>query len=121
MKMTLRFFLLIGIILYFFAIIYFLKKKSLALKYTLLWIFFGITMFFAVLFPSFIDIISKILSIASPVNAVFALALFFLMIILVSITSIVSKQNEKSKKLIQEIAILEKRVRELENDTIING
>ena len=34
-----------------------------------------------------------------------------------SITAIVSKLNEKSTKLVQSVTLLEKRVRELEEDT----
>ena len=41
---------------------------------------------------------------------------FFMIIILMSITAIASKLNEESKRLIQSVALPEKRVRELEDD-----
>lgn len=49
-----------------------------------------------------------------PTNALFAFMFFCVIIILMSITAIVSKLNEKNKRLIQSVALLEKRVRELE-------
>ncbi len=110
MAVTLQVFLVLGILCYFAAIIYFLRNKSLTLKYSLLWLITGVVMFLAVIFPSTIEQLAKLVGIASVTNAVFALELFFLMIILMSITSIVSKQNEKIKKLIQHVALLEKKV-----------
>ena len=69
-----------------------------------------------ILFPQLLEELSKMLGIISPVNTLFACELFFLMLILMSITSIVSKQNEKSKRTIQQLALLEKRIRELEEE-----
>lgn len=114
MNRILQIFLIIGIFCYFIFIFYFLKQKSLTLKYSLLWMATGIIMLIVVIFPGFMEVVSLLLGIASVTNAVFALELFFQMIILMSITSIVSRQNEKSKRLIQELGILERRVRELE-------
>jgi len=115
MEPFLRISLCIGIALYFLLIIYFLKKRAINLKYTLLWILSGCTMLLLVIFPDILYVISDFLGFVSPVNALFALVLFFMLSILMSITSIVSRQNEKSKTLIQQFAILEKRVRELES------
>ena len=40
----------------------------------------------------------------------------FAFVLLMAVTSIVSKQSEKIKELIQSTALLEKRVRELEDE-----
>jgi hypothetical protein len=47
-------------------------------------------------------------------NGLFVLAIGFVMAILMSLTSIVSKQSERIRALVQVIAMLEKRIRELE-------
>jgi hypothetical protein len=75
-------------------------------------------MLLVVLFPRIINYVSKILGIVTPANAVFTLELFFLIVILMSITSIVSKLDEKMKKMIQYTALLEKRIRELEEKLV---
>jgi hypothetical protein len=114
MELFLRISLLLGLASYFLMIIFFLKKKALNLKYSLLWIISGAIMLILVIFPSILYKSADFLGFASPVNAIFALVLFFMLCNLMSITSIVSKQNSKSKRLTQQYALLEKRVRELE-------
>lgn len=114
MAILLRISLTIAILLYFVCIMYFLRKKTLNLKYSILWLVSGLIMLAFVIFPELLDILSKMFGVISPVNTLFACELFFQMLILMSITSIVSKQNEKSKRTIQQIALLEKRIRELE-------
>jgi len=105
---------IIGILIYFYILFYLIKKKSLNLKYTLLWIFSGLVMLIVVIFPEIMINITKILGIIDVTNGLFALILFFILLILMSITSIVSSMKEKNKQLIQRCALLEKRVRELE-------
>ena len=115
MQPYLRLSLCIGIAAYFLLMIRFLKIKALNLKYSLLWIISGIIMLILVIFPELLSQVSTMLGFVSTVNAVFVLIIFFLMCILMSITSIVSRHNTRSKILTQHLALLEKRVRELEN------
>ena len=93
----------------------FLKKKSLALKYTVLWLAAGIVFGIMVIWPQTLVWFIHLLGITSNMNGLFILCIAFLMMILMSITSIVSKQSEKIKNLTQTISKMEKRLRELEN------
>jgi Uncharacterized conserved protein (DUF2304). len=112
----LRLFLSIGILIFFILIILFLKRKALSLKYTLLWILAGIMMGVLVIFPQVMRLVIGIIGIKSVMNGLFTLSIFFMLILLMSITSIVSKQSNQIKILAQNIAFLEKRVRELEKN-----
>lgn len=114
-SLPLRIFLSIGLLLYFVAITALLKRKSLSLKYTLLWIFAGLIMVILVIMPQTLEWVVHIIDIKSPMNGLFAFAIFFIILILMSLTSIVSKQTDRIKRLVQDNAILEKRIRELEN------
>ncbi|MCI9051501.1 MAG: DUF2304 domain-containing protein [Lachnospiraceae bacterium] len=116
MSNTLRYVMLIGVLFYFYCIFYFLKKKSLSLKYSLLWITTGIIMGIIALFPQIIYVFVKLIGIQTPVNGLYAICIFMMMLILISLTSIVSKQTERIKNLTQYIAILEKDVREITDD-----
>lgn len=116
MSNTLRYVILIGVFIYFYCIFYFLKKKALSLKYSLLWITTGIIMGIIALFPQIIYVFVKWIGIQTPVNGLYAICIFMMMLILISLTSIVSKQTERIKNLTQYIAILEKNVRELTDD-----
>ena len=108
---TLRIVMLVAVAVYFYLVLRLLKKKSLNLKYTLLWLLSGIIML-----PQILNGFATAVGIYEPTNALFAVIFFCIIIILMSLTAIVSKLNEKSKRLIQSIALLEKRVRILENE-----
>lgn len=110
-------FLIVAILLYYVLVLYLLKNKRLELKYSLLWIFTGLIMLILAIFPKLLDKIAMFFGVYSAVNALFALAIFFVLIILMSLTAIVSNLNSKTKKLIQQNALLEQRVRELEEKT----
>ena len=112
---TLRIAMLVAVAVYFYLVLRLLKKKSLNLKYTLLWLLSGIIMLILAVFPQILNGFATAVGIYEPTNALFAV-IFFCIIIILSLTAIVSKLNEKSKRLIQSIALLEKRVRILENE-----
>lgn len=107
---------LIMIVLAYFALLFvLLRNRSLDLRYTLLWFFFGFVMIIGICFPRVLYIISNMIGIKVPSNALFMLGGLCTLLILMSLTSIVSKLNERNKRLIQEVAIIEKRVRDLDN------
>lgn len=103
-----------AIIIYFIVLFYLLKKKSLSLKYTLLWFFSGFILLLIAIFPQVLVLFTETAGIQLPTNALFAVLIFCIIIILISLTSIVSKQTERIRKLAQSVAILEKQIRESE-------
>ncbi|MFG6339780.1 MAG: DUF2304 domain-containing protein [Lachnospiraceae bacterium] len=111
---TLRLTLIIALVCYFIVILYFLKQKALNLKYTLLWLVAGAVMGVLVVVPDLLTRIIHIFGIQDNMNGLFIFAIGFMLMILLSLTSIASRQNRKLRTLTQELAILEKRVRDLE-------
>lgn len=114
MNTSLRVVICIALLVYYACILYFLKKKSLTLKYTLLWLFTGFIMVLVVIFPQALDRVLHWMGVATLTNGLFGMVCFALLIILLSITSIVSILNEKLRRLVQQCAMYEKRIRELE-------
>ncbi len=114
MTARLQFFLLSALGVYFILIFYLLTKKRINLKYTLLWLAFGVVMLVFAAFPQLLRICTEFVGVETPMNGLFAMLIFAVLVILMSLTAIVSKLNEKSKRIIQALALLEKRVRELE-------
>jgi hypothetical protein len=112
---VLQFLFIFGLVFLFGLVIFLLRKNALSLRYTLLWLFSIFVMLVVSIFPGILVFISEIFGFQVASNALFALILGFLLIILLSLTSIASRQNDKIKTLAQVIAILEKRVRELED------
>ncbi len=111
---TLRITLCIAVICYFIIILFYLKRKMLELKYTLLWLLAGIVMGVMIFFPELLVFFVRLLGIESNMNGLYVLCFAFIIAILMSLTSIVSKQALKIKTLTQEICMMEKRIRELE-------
>ncbi len=111
---NLRITLIIAVCCYFILILLFLKRRALELKYTLLWLLAGVVMGIFVLFPNLLLHLVKFLGIESPMNGLFVLCIGFIICILMALTSIVSRQTMKIRALIQENAMLEKRLREAE-------
>lgn len=114
---TLRITLCIAVICYFVIILYYLKKKMLDLKYTLVWLFAGLVMAIMVFFPQLLVGFVRFLGIQSIMNGLFILAIAFSIMLLMMLTAIASRTSMKIRTLIQENAMLEKRVRELEEKT----
>ena len=112
---TLRITLCIGVIAYFVIILHYLKKKMLELKYTLIWLFAGVIMGIMVFFPQLLMWFIHLLGIESNMNGLFILAIAFCIMELMTLTSIASRTSMKMRTMIQEVAMLEKRVRELED------
>lgn len=68
-----------------------------------------------VIFPELLVRMIHMFGIEDNMNGLFIMCIAFILMILMALTSIASRQNMKIRSLVQEIAILEKRVRELEN------
>lgn len=115
---TLRFFLIAGVICYFIIILYFLKQRALNLKYTLLWLLAGVVMGLLVIFPNMLVRMIHMFGIEDNMNGLFIICIAFILMILMALTSIASRQNAKIRQLVQEIAILDKRIRELEQKSV---
>lgn len=114
----LRVAMLAAVFIYYLLVFHLLKKKSLNLKYTLLWICSGMIMFVLAIFPELLDHFAGLVGVYDATNALFAMIFFCIIVILMSLTAIVSKLNEKCKRLIQSMALLEKRLREVEEKEV---
>lgn len=113
---TLRVTLIIAVICYFVIILYFLKQRALNLKYTLLWLLSGVVLGILVIYPELLSYTIRILGIEDNMNGLFIICIAFMLMIMMALTSIASRQNMKIRQLVQEIAILDKRIRELETE-----
>lgn len=113
---SLRITLIIAVICYFIIILYFLKQRALNLKYTLLWLSSGAVLGILVIYPDLLSHIIRILGIEDNMNGLFIICIAFMLMIMMALTSIASRQNVKIRQLVQEIGILDKRIRELEQE-----
>ncbi len=116
MAIELRLFLGFAVFLYFALLINMLRKESIILKYAILWLISGVLFVLFLLFPEIVFSASRLIGVSNPVNAVFLLFAGFALMMLLSISSIISQDNGKVRKLTQQVALLEQRIRQLENE-----
>ena len=111
--MTLQFqaCMLAGALALLVIIFIFLKKGLMTVKYSLLWLGLSIVDQFRVI----TDLLRDLLDVEMPVNLVFLLMFCFVLVVLLSLSIAISQLAEKCRRLTQANAILEKRVRDLEN------
>lgn len=114
MSLTLQLFLLALIIVLLGVIIHLLRSGALTLKYSLVWLAACVVLFIMVLIPSVPQALAHLIGIEVASNLVFLLEGIFVLIILISLTIIVSKQNARVVRLVQTVAVLERRIRDLE-------
>lgn len=113
--------LIIMVAIYLVVLYHMIKEHVTLLKYTLLWGLMGVILLIFAVFPSSVMWLANLFGIYSDTNFLFLFMIGFEFILLFSLTHIVSRQNENNKRLVQEIAILEKRVRELEQGNLEDG
>lgn len=114
MTPSLRIFLLLGSVIYLLIIFILLKKRKLNVQYSIIWLAsaFALILFAAV--PHIVYIMRDILQIEVPANLVFSLLFVFVLLLLLSLSTTVTGFSNKIRRLTQTQALLEKRVRELE-------
>lgn len=104
----------IAVLVFFIILISLLKKNKLALRYSLLWMLSGLVMLILALFPGLLDKFAHLIGVYSSVNALFAVLISCGLMLMISFTVIVSKEKREIVRLVQENAILEERIRRLE-------
>lgn len=98
----------------FGALIYIVKKRALELKYVLLWLACDIILLIFALFPGLMDVFSNALGILSPVNMLFFFGFVFSLMIIFSLTVALSRVTGSVRRMAQEMALMEERLRKYE-------
>ena len=109
--------LIIGSVAFLLFILYLMKKGKLEVKYSIIWLAFSVCMLIFACFPYTVLILNDIAGVIDPVNFIFFTQIIFILLILLSVSAVISGFSKKIKQLAQANAILEKRVRELEEKT----
>ena len=115
MTPELQLILLAGAVIYLLLIFRLLKIGKLSIKFSLLWLAGGAVLVLFAVCPYVVYVLRDILEIQMPSNLVFLLLFCFVLLVLLILSVAVSDYADRLKRLTQENAMLEKRVRELEH------
>ena len=114
MTAQLQLFMILGAVVLLLIIFTFLKRGLMSVKYSLLWLLLAVGLVIAAAFPYVVYVLRDLLDIEIPVNLVFLLMFCFVLVVLLSLSIAISQLADKCKRLTQTNALLEKRVRDLE-------
>lgn len=109
------------IVLICFLLIYILfitravKRKKMKIEYLIFWIMIGIILIIALLVPDLANSITNLVGFELPINMIFSVAIFIILYLIFDIFVLISKEENKTTILIQEISLLKKKIEELEN------
>ena len=112
--MTLKFRLIMAAILLigFVIIINIVRKKSLDLRYALIWLALIAMILVIVIVPGLLGVITHFLGIYDAMNMVFFMGFVFLIVVTFFLTAALSRNSNRIKALTQQVALLEKQVRD---------
>ena len=105
--------LIILTILLSIAVIKALLRNKLNLKYSIIWFVFILALLIIAIIPRFVYWFSDAIGISIPSNCVFLIAICFLISMVFSLTIRISYINRKTFDLVQQVALLEKRIQDI--------
>lgn len=112
--LPLRLTLLAGAAFFLVALLVLLRRRRLNVQYSIIWLGASLVMLLFAAWPGLAAILGDIFNIEMPVNLVFVLLFVFVLLLLLSLSTIVTGFAQRIKTLTQANALLEERVRQLE-------
>jgi hypothetical protein len=91
------------------------RRRRLLERYALLWLFAALIILGLAIWRGALERVASAVGIYSPPNALFFIALGFVLVLLLHFSAAVSRLSDQSKVLAQRQAILEQRVRRLQD------
>ena len=92
-------------------------KRKIDLRYALPWLCLCVGMLILDFFPGITSWLAELMGISLPINMMFFLGFCFCLLIIFMITMSLSRMGRKQKQLAQEMALLRRRLEEMESRT----
>lgn len=109
--------LLLGDLVFLFVVFLMVKKGKLSVRFSLPWLGLSGGLLVLAIWPEIAKIMRGILQVEVVSNMIFILLFCFVLLVLLILCAVVSEYNERLKRLTQANAMLEHRVRQLEQNT----
>lgn len=93
-----------------------IRKRELEIRYALSWIAALVSLLIFTIFPQFMGFLASLFGVVTPSNWLFIIGFSFFVLLVLSLTIALSKLSDKNKVLVQEIALLKKRIETLEKN-----
>lgn len=93
------------------------RRRRLMERYALLWLLSGVVLLGLSTFRGLLEDAAELIGIEYPPSALFFIAFAFVLVLLLHFSVAVSRLADQSKVLAQQLALLEKRMRDVEAST----
>jgi len=111
-------FLLAAIAVYFIMVFQLIRREKFLLRYGILWLLCGLVMLIFAIFPDLLIRFTGFLGVKVASNGLFAMSIFLVVVMLVFLTVVVTELTIRIRKMAQKTAIMEKRLRDMEEAKI---
>jgi hypothetical protein len=90
-----------------------LRRGVLREKYAVLWLFVGFLALAASINPKILELLSRVLGVATPVNLLFFATIVLLILVAVQLSYELSRHEARIRRLAEELALQDQAIREL--------
>lgn len=114
MSLTLRVALIVASLVFIIEVVRLVRRERLQLKYSLMWMALSVVVLLCAIFPNAMGFVSSALGVGVASNFVFLAGFVILIGICLSLSVIVSWQAKDIRCLVQQVALLNKRLEDEE-------
>jgi hypothetical protein len=116
MQNRLQVFAILGAAALLLIVLELVRRRRLMERYALVWLFSAVVILGLAIWKDALNVMARQIGIYSAPNALFLVAVGFILLLLLHFSAAMSRLTDQSKILAQHHALLEQRVRELEQE-----
>lgn len=103
-------------LIFLFIIVKNIKNKKLQLSFSIFWIVIGTVFIIIMIIPNCLNWLTKIIGFEVTSNMIFFIALSLSFYLILKLMVSLSNENKRNNMLVQEISIMDKKIRELNKE-----
>lgn len=112
-----EFWAILGCVVLILTVVELVRRHQLKERYSFLWFLTsGVLLVFS-LKRDWLEDLARVVGVYYPPSALFLLLVFFMLLMLMHFSTVISKLLDHQQKLVQELGILESRLKSLERET----
>ena len=115
-RYRIEFWAILGAVVLFALLFELVRRGRLKERYSFLWFLTGIVLVVFVIRRDWLEDLSALVGIYYPPTALLIILVFFLLLILIHYSTVITRLMGDNQTLVQELGLLESRVRELERE-----
>lgn len=120
-RLRIEFWAVLGCLMLAGILVELVRRNRLKEKYSLLWFLTSAVLLVLTLKRNWLDVLARFVGIYYAPSALFLVLVFFMLMILVHFSTVISQLLQDKQRVVQEIALLEARIRDLESSAALTA